>query len=127
MACLRAVYPKAHYVTVNNLQPGTTDTDYDGSTMSGVPLNFDELGIDVLLAGTQKAFALPPGTARFTRSRAASASLGFAHSSRPAPCSSRPWSPSRMVVAMPLPCRLGPKDKRIRPETLRPRACALLC
>jgi aspartate aminotransferase-like enzyme len=35
------------------------------SSMSGVPLKFDELGIDVLLAGTQKAFALPPGTAIF--------------------------------------------------------------
>jgi aspartate aminotransferase-like enzyme len=34
-------------------------------------LNFDELGIDVLLAGTQKAFALPPGFAVFTCSKAA--------------------------------------------------------
>lgn len=41
------------------------------SSMSGVPLNFDELGIDVLLAGTQKAFALPPGTAIFVCSPAA--------------------------------------------------------
>jgi aspartate aminotransferase-like enzyme len=31
------------------------------SSMTALPLNFDELGIDVLLAGTQKAFALPPG------------------------------------------------------------------
>src|SRR5216684_4665041 len=35
------------------------------SSMSAVPLNFDALGIDVLLAGTQKAFALPPGTSVF--------------------------------------------------------------
>jgi aspartate aminotransferase-like enzyme len=35
------------------------------SSMSAVPLRFDELGIDVLLAGTQKAFALPPGLALF--------------------------------------------------------------
>src|SRR5947207_182578 len=35
------------------------------SSMSAVPLNFDELGIDVLLAGTQKAFALPPGLTVF--------------------------------------------------------------
>src|SRR3954468_1871040 len=35
------------------------------SSMSAVPLKFDDLGIDVLLAGTQKAFALPPGTAVF--------------------------------------------------------------
>jgi len=41
------------------------------SSMSAVPLKFDELGIDVLLAGTQKAFALPPGTAVFTCSPAA--------------------------------------------------------
>ncbi len=41
------------------------------SSMSAVPLNFDELGIDVLLAGTQKAFALPPGIAVFACSPAA--------------------------------------------------------
>jgi aspartate aminotransferase-like enzyme len=39
--------------------------------MSATPLRFDELGIDVLLAGTQKAFALPPGMAIFTCSKAA--------------------------------------------------------
>ena len=41
------------------------------SSMSAVPTNFDELGIDVLLAGTQKAFALPPGLAVFVCSPAA--------------------------------------------------------
>jgi len=41
------------------------------SSMTAVPLNFDALGIDVLLAGTQKAFALPPGLAVFTCSAAA--------------------------------------------------------
>src|SRR6516162_2184349 len=41
------------------------------SSMSAVPMKFDELGIDVLLAGTQKAFALPPGTAVFACSKAA--------------------------------------------------------
>jgi aspartate aminotransferase-like enzyme len=41
------------------------------SSMTAVPLKFDELGIDVLLAGTQKAFALPPGTALFVCSPAA--------------------------------------------------------
>src|SRR3954471_6145011 len=41
------------------------------SSMTALPLNFDELGIDVLLAGTQKAFALPPGLAVFTCSKAA--------------------------------------------------------
>ena len=41
------------------------------SSMTAVPLKFDELGIDVLLAGTQKAFALPPGSAVFVCSKAA--------------------------------------------------------
>jgi aspartate aminotransferase-like enzyme len=41
------------------------------SSMSAVPIKFDELGIDVLLAGTQKAFALPPGAAVFACSPAA--------------------------------------------------------
>ena len=41
------------------------------SSMTAVPLNFDASGIDVLLAGTQKAFALPPGTAVFVCSPAA--------------------------------------------------------
>lgn len=41
------------------------------SSMTALPLNFDELGIDVLLAGTQKAFALPPGLTVFTCSNAA--------------------------------------------------------
>jgi aspartate aminotransferase-like enzyme len=41
------------------------------SSMSAVPIHFDELGIDVLLAGTQKAFALPPGASVFVCSPAA--------------------------------------------------------
>jgi len=41
------------------------------SSMSAVPLRFDELGLDVLLAGTQKAFAMPPGLAVFVCSPAA--------------------------------------------------------
>jgi aspartate aminotransferase-like enzyme len=41
------------------------------SSMTAVPLNFDELGVDVLLAGTQKAFAMPPGFAVFVCSPAA--------------------------------------------------------
>jgi aspartate aminotransferase-like enzyme len=48
------------------------------SSMSAVPLKFDELGIDVLLAGTQKAFALPPGTAVFACSPAALAKAALA-------------------------------------------------
>jgi aspartate aminotransferase-like enzyme len=41
------------------------------SSMTAVPLKFDELGLDVLLAGTQKAFALPPGLAVFVCSPSA--------------------------------------------------------
>lgn len=41
------------------------------SSMSAIPIDFDALGIDVLLAGTQKAFALPPGMAVFVCSEAA--------------------------------------------------------
>jgi aspartate aminotransferase-like enzyme len=41
------------------------------SSMTATKLEFDALGIDVLLAGTQKALALPPGTALFACSKAA--------------------------------------------------------
>jgi aspartate aminotransferase-like enzyme len=41
------------------------------SSMSAIKIEFDALGLDVLLAGTQKAFALPPGTAVFACSPAA--------------------------------------------------------
>ncbi len=41
------------------------------SSLSATRIPFDELGIDVLLAGTQKAFALPPGLTVFTCSEAA--------------------------------------------------------
>ncbi len=41
------------------------------SSMTATKIEFDALGIDVLLAGTQKAFALPPGTALFVCSPAA--------------------------------------------------------
>src|SRR3954447_10867275 len=41
------------------------------SSLSATKIEFDALGIDVLLAGTQKAFAMPPGLAVFTCSPAA--------------------------------------------------------
>lgn len=41
------------------------------SSMSAVKLEFDKLGIDLLLAGTQKAFAMPPGLSVFTCSKSA--------------------------------------------------------
>jgi aspartate aminotransferase-like enzyme len=48
------------------------------SSMTAVKLEFDALGIDVLLAGTQKAFALPPGLTVFTCSPAALAKAATA-------------------------------------------------
>lgn len=41
------------------------------SSLSAVKIEFDKLGIDVLLAGSQKALALPPGLTVFTVSEAA--------------------------------------------------------
>ena len=41
------------------------------SSLTALPIKFDELGIDVLLAGTQKAFAMPPGLTVFAASNAA--------------------------------------------------------
>ncbi|MDL5050041.1 alanine--glyoxylate aminotransferase family protein [Oscillatoria amoena NRMC-F 0135] len=41
------------------------------SSLSAVKIDFDALGIDVLLAGSQKALALPPGLTVFTCSQAA--------------------------------------------------------
>lgn len=41
------------------------------SSLSATRIEFDALGIDVLLAGTQKAFAMPPGLTVFTCSPAA--------------------------------------------------------
>jgi aspartate aminotransferase-like enzyme len=36
------------------------------SSLTGVKIPVDDLGLDVCLAGTQKAFALPPGMCVFT-------------------------------------------------------------
>jgi len=41
------------------------------SSLSAMAIDFDGLGIDVMLAGVQKAFALPPGLAVFVTSDAA--------------------------------------------------------
>jgi aspartate aminotransferase-like enzyme len=46
------------------------------SSFSAVPIPTQELGIDVLLAGVQKALALPPGLSIFTCSEAALARAG---------------------------------------------------
>jgi aspartate aminotransferase-like enzyme len=59
IAKLKAKYPDVMFI-VDTVSSFTT-----------VPMNFDELGIDVLLTGSQKAFAMPPGMALFTASEAA--------------------------------------------------------
>src|SRR5258705_10069313 len=41
------------------------------SSLTATKIEFDALGIDVLFAGTQKAFAMPPGLAEFACSPAA--------------------------------------------------------
>ncbi len=41
------------------------------SYFTTVPMSFDDLGIDVLLTGSQKALAMPPGLALFSASQAA--------------------------------------------------------
>jgi len=48
------------------------------SSLSAVKVEFDALGIDVVLAGTQKAFALPPGLTVFAFSPAALAKAASA-------------------------------------------------
>jgi aspartate aminotransferase-like enzyme len=48
------------------------------SSMSAIKLEFDALGVDVLLAGTQKAFAMPPGLAVLVCSPAALAKAASA-------------------------------------------------
>jgi aspartate aminotransferase-like enzyme len=63
--------PLAELAAVKKKYPNVMFIVDSVSSMSAVPLNFDELGIDVLLAGTQKAFALPPGLAVFVCSPAA--------------------------------------------------------
>jgi aspartate aminotransferase-like enzyme len=63
--------PLAEIAALKKKYPEVTFIVDAVSSMSAVPINFDELGIDVLLAGTQKAFALPPGTSVFVCSPAA--------------------------------------------------------
>jgi aspartate aminotransferase-like enzyme len=67
IAALKKKYPDVMFIT-DSVSGFTT-----------VPVNFDELGIDVLLTGSQKAFALPPGLALFTASEAAMARAATIH------------------------------------------------
>lgn len=59
IAALKRKYPEVMFIV---------DTV---SSMTATKLEFDALGIDVMIAGTQKAFALPPGLTVFVCSQAA--------------------------------------------------------
>jgi aspartate aminotransferase-like enzyme len=62
--------PLAEIAALKKKYPDVTFIVDAVSSMTAMPIKFDELGIDVLLAGTQKAFALPPGLAVFVASPA---------------------------------------------------------
>ena len=68
--------PLAEIVALKKKYPDVMFIVDSVSSMTAVPLNFDDMGIDVLLAGTQKAFALPPGLTVFVCSPAALAKAG---------------------------------------------------
>jgi aspartate aminotransferase-like enzyme len=61
----------AGIASVVNEFPGVILVVDTVSSLSAVPINMDDLGIDVVLAGVQKALALPPGLAVFAISEAA--------------------------------------------------------
>jgi aspartate aminotransferase-like enzyme len=63
--------PLAEIAALKNKYPDVMFIVDAVSSLSALPIPFDELGIDVLLAGTQKAFAMPPGLSVFTCSPAA--------------------------------------------------------
>jgi aspartate aminotransferase-like enzyme len=63
--------PLAEVAALKKKFPDVTFIVDSVSSMTAVPIKFDELGIDVLLAGTQKAFALPPGLTVFVCNPAA--------------------------------------------------------
>jgi aspartate aminotransferase-like enzyme len=70
--------PLAEIAALKKKYPDVTFIVDAVSSMTAVPIKFDELGIDVVLAGTQKAFALPPGLAVFAASPAALAKAATA-------------------------------------------------
>jgi aspartate aminotransferase-like enzyme len=63
--------PLAEIAALKKKYPDVTFIVDSVSSMSATKIEFDALGLDVLLAGTQKAFALPPGTSVFVCSPAA--------------------------------------------------------
>jgi aspartate aminotransferase-like enzyme len=63
--------PLAEIAAVVKKFPGVLLIVDSVSSFSTVPIAMDELGIDVLLTGSQKALALPPGLALFSASERA--------------------------------------------------------
>ncbi|RYD35476.1 MAG: alanine--glyoxylate aminotransferase family protein [Verrucomicrobiaceae bacterium] len=63
--------PLKEIAAVVKKHPGVSLITDTVSSFSAVPTPFDELGVDVMLLGTQKALALPPGMALFAISDAA--------------------------------------------------------
>ena len=70
--------PLAEIAALKKKYPDVTFIVDAVSSLTALPIKFDELGVDVLLAGTQKAFALPPGLAVFAVSPAALAKAALA-------------------------------------------------
>ncbi|MGA2800778.1 MAG: alanine--glyoxylate aminotransferase family protein [Verrucomicrobiota bacterium] len=70
--------PLAEIAALKKKYPDVTFIVDSVSSMTATKIEFDALGIDVLLAGTQKALALPPGTSIFTCSKAALAKAATA-------------------------------------------------
>src|SRR5438105_4446278 len=65
--------PLAEIAALKKKYPDTMFIVDAVSSLSAIKIEFDALGIDVLLAGSQKALALPPGLAVFACSPAAQA------------------------------------------------------
>src|SRR5271169_4631626 len=63
--------PLAEIATLKKKYPDVMFVVDAVSSLSATKIEFDALGIDVLLAGTQKAFAMPPGLVVFACSPAA--------------------------------------------------------
>lgn len=63
--------PLAEVAALKQKYPDVTFIVDSVSSMTATKIEFDALGIDVLLAGSQKAFALPPGLTVFVCSPAA--------------------------------------------------------
>src|SRR2546428_5278788 len=68
--------PLAEFAALKRKYPEVMFIVDSVSSLSATKIECDRLGIDVLLAGTQKALALPPGMAGFTCSPAAPAKAG---------------------------------------------------